>query len=805
MSLSELMKGAVSTRRGSCPQCELDRKSFVPSTLVRGCNLAMVGEAPGEMEVEQRAGFVGPVGMRLRSTLEQVGIDPRVCSYLNVVKCRPSGAPDNRTIKRCGKRYLLSELTALEPKLVVLLGTSPFSFFFKKGQAGRFRSNFVSQGRLTFLPTWHPSFINRIQKIEPKTYKEVERQFRRDLEKARKYCEGTLYADRHYSLVKTVKEAREWGAFLREQQMMAIDIENHPLHFWEPNPRLLTIAFSWQEKHAVCFPFDHKDVEDEELKAVCREEVASVLAGDSIKLWHNGGKHDIPWMKWAGFNIGGRQIDTMVVAYLGDENMKSYGLKQLSAWFLDGYLDLVDPAHYVPIDRMALYNCEDADNTLRLFPVLQPKMTPGLWWVHDNLAMPGAEELLEAERVGVRLDVKYISELRNELVEEYNEKVVAANKLMPRGRTVESPDDLRFTLYEHMKLPVLSRTPKKQEPQVNDATLKLLEEDYNCKLAEDVRAITKIKSFVDKYLNKLPGFCDHRSRVHCSFLMTSTRTGRMSATKPPMHQVPRDKRIRKIVVCTPGWAFLYGDLATAEMRVAGSLACDPVMIDLFNRDIDVHTFMGAKILDVAVELMDTDNNSEHKEARQNAKPVNFGLLFGQGPEGLRRYARAKYNVKFSERRAAQLHELYFDMYRSLKPWYRKVINELYSDLQVVTELGRIRHIPNLLQLDEAGRAHAERQCINMKVQSLTSDLMLMLVIATQRFLKENGFKMRVVLTVHDALLGDGPREEIPAVARFIHNYVNSWLFPWLKVPMRIDLEMGEAWGAMKKIKPDVDF
>lgn len=798
-----MIRSAASRRKGKCPNCKLKRDTFVPSTLVRGADLAIVGEAPGRNEVQQGRGFVGVAGQRLRNTLRGVNIDPESCSYLNVVKCLPDGNPDDSTIKLCGKRYLTRELLGLEPKLTLLLGASAFSFYFGKKAWGRCRSNFVQNGRLTFLPTWHPSYLNRIQREDPATYREVNRQFVRDIDKARKYCEGTLYSDRHYELVKTEKEAREWGKFLRSKPMLAADIENWPLHFWEPNPRLLSIAFSWQAKHAVCFPFDHKDVTDERLKQVCREVVAEVLASKSMKIWHNA-KHDVPWLEWAGFEVNGRQIDTMIVAYLGDENMRSYGLKQLSAWFLDGYLDMVDPTEYVPIERFALYNCEDCDNTFRLLFALRSRMTDKLWWVHDNLMVPGGHETLEAERVGVRINLKYLRGLRDELTTELHEKITAANSGMPRGLTVESNDDLRFELFERRKLEVISYTPK-GAAQVDDRALKILDEDHNCRLAGQVRDIRKLSKLVNTYLGPFPGYCDQNGRIHCSFMFTSTRTGRLSATKPGMHQIPRDKRVRKIVQCTPGWVFLYGDLATAEMRVAGSLSKDPVLIDLFKRGIDVHTFMGAKMGGVDVGIMDVDGDPAHKKFRQDAKPVNFGLLFGQGAPGLKDYARNKYNVRFTLRQCEEVRELYFDMYQRLPPWYGEVTRELYRNGFVETELGRRRRFPNLMQMDDAGRSHAERQSINMKVQSLTSDLMLMLVIAVQRFLRENGFQMRVILTVHDSLLCDGPQEEVKEVARFIHDYVESWSFPWLMVPMRIDLEVGDAWGATKKIKPEVDF
>jgi len=342
-------------------------------------------------------------------------------------------------------------------------------------------------------------------------------------------------------------------------------------------------------------------------------------------------------------------------------------------------------------------------------------------------------------------------------------------------------------------------------PQVDAKVLKILDEDKNIDLAGDIINIRKKEKLLNTYLRPYPKFADQNSRIHASFMFTTTVTGRLSARDPGIHQIPRDQRIRGMICASEGNVLLYGDLATAEMRVAGSLANDKTMIDIFKRGFDVHTAMGARMGNIPLEEMNIDAVPEHKKFRQDAKPVNFGLLYGQMAKGLMSYARHNYNTKFTLRQCEKFRELYFDTYTALPMWYSKVHRNLYKDQFVELENGRRRRFPNLFQMDEWERHDAERQAVNSLVQGLTSDLMLELFIAVQNFLIDNGFKTRLVLTVHDSLMGEGPEEEVADIARFIDAYVSSWKFDWLKVPMKIDLEKVNRWGEKGSLKKGIDF
>lgn len=806
MAFRDLIVRAVTPKKMSCPKCDLDRRKFVPSKLVPDGDIAFVGEAPGRNEVIVGQPFVGKSGKIVRAACSEEGVIPESCSWLNVVKCRPpnNNTPDAQTIARCGKKYLYPELLALKPKVVVLLGASAFAYFFSKKEWDKSRHNFRRRGDFLFLPTWHPAYVSRRGGPFSEQGRKIYKAIRRDIQKARRLIDGTLYSDRDYELVKTAKEARKWADFLIEQPMISADIEATSLRSWDPKARLLTVAFSWADKKAVCFPVDHHEVEDERFKAVVRKQLARVLNAPNIKIWHNA-KFDVPWLRQSGWQVNGKIICTMIMAYLLDENKKRYGLKQLSAEELEGYNDVIDGDEFkkVSLERLFYYNCEDADNTRRLFFVFRERMDKKLWWVHNNLIIPASMAVAEAERVGLMWDIEGGRHLKAKLQTEARELTRKANKQMPHGMVVTSPNDLRRYLFDVKKYPVISET-EKGTPQVNEYSLTVLAEEHRCRIAQEVISIRGMEKIVGTYLNAYPKFVGFDGRIHPTCWFTHTVTGRTAFTSPNPQQLPRRKDVRELVMAADGMEFVYGDLATAEMRVAGSLARDPFLIDVFKKDGDVHAHMGAEIAGIPFEQFDK-SNPEHKDWRQKAKPVNFGFLYGQMPPGFVKYAKAQYGITFSLFEAEEIRDRYFTKYERLPSWYREVYEKLYRTRCVRTEFGRLRRFPGLHGMERWQQEHCERQAVNTLVQSVAADIMLLIFISTQEFMMREKMETRLVLTVHDSLLGEGPPEEVPVVADHIHDFVGGLSWPWLRVPMRMDIERGQRWGRTKEMKKGEDF
>ena len=794
MGFHELVKRVVSADkvRLGCDKCTHDRSQFVPSKVVQGCDIAVIGDVPSTEDVMSKKPFSGFSGEIIRDLMKKEGIDPDACSWLNVVKCRSakSTTPDDKIVQLCGKKNLQAELTAIQPKVLLLLGPTAFSFFFRKGDNDKSRGNFRRWGNVRVMSTFAPELIIQNGGIRSTWGAETAAAIRRDVSKVRRLLDGSLHEGREYTLVRTAEEAERFTQLLESQMFLSCDIESTSLRSWAPGACVLTIAFCWAKGKSVCFPLYHPDLKDEQLRSVFESCVRRVLKSESVKTWHNA-KYDVPYLQQLQYEVSGRQQCTMLMYYLLDENRRSYGLKQLTAQELDGYLELLDPSPSTPLEQLYLYNCEDADNGWRLYQKGKASMDSGLWSVHDDLLIPGSMCLAEAERVGVRVDLDKVRQLQRDLGVELKTKLAAANKELPPGRSVTSNKDLAAHLFGTLGLPVVRKT--KTGASVDADTLKELSEMHGCALAGDMLSIRSLEKLLTTYLEPYPKLVGPDGRIHCSFMFTRTTTGRLSSEDPNLQNVPRRKDIRTLFVSSPGWKFIYGDLSNAEMRVAASLANDPVLVDAFCNDQDIHQLTASKMTGVPISEVT-------KEARQNAKPVNFGLLYGQSARGLQAYAKSTYGITLSDEESVVYRKAFFESYSGLPAWYGRIHRELYANECIRLVTGRLRRFPGINAMRESDRRACERQAVNSEVQGPTSDLTLQTLIHTQMHAIRNKMQARVVLTVHDSILGDGPEEECLELGKVMHDFVNTMRYPWLKVPMRLDVEIGEKWGDLSALK-----
>ena len=674
--------------------------------------------------------------------------------------------------------------------MIIVVGAVPFNFFFNKGELRKSRGNLRTKGPYTFLPTWHPAAIGYAGGLTDEKGRKIYDTIKHDFVKARKFVDGTLFSGRDYTIV-TPENLDYWTKFLKEQPRLAIDIESTSLHTWESVPSAIScIAFTWKEKVGVCIPLDHRENIDMAFRERARNAVNEILTCDCVKDFHNA-KYDVPYLHQLGYGpVRGKIRCTMLMAYQTDENNKGYSLKKLAAERLDGYSNIIEDFRTAKLDKLAYYNCEDTDNTYRLGDIYVPMMDEGLWWIHDNILIPGSMALAEMERIGVKIDLGAFKKLRLELQKELAKKVASIDSVMTEG-TCTSPLDLSHFLFDELGYPAIRRT--KTGISTDEDTLKVLSDEYKCKLADRVLEVRKLSKLINTYLAPYPKMAAADGRIHCSFLMFTTVTGRLSSMNPNLQQVPRDKRIRRMFVATKGNVLLHGDLSQAELRIACSLAEEPTLMDGYNKDLDAHKLTASMLGRIEYDKVT-------KVQRQNAKPVNFGLIYKMSAEGLRRYAKSSYGIKFSKMQASRWRDRFLDTYQFM-PWWGEVTRELYDFGYVKSKLGRIRRLPAIYSDDPMLVGEAERQAVNFKVQSLASDLtMLILIYCHEQFIARN-MKAKLVLTVHDSVMIDLPHEEVDEAVGIIKEILATFKdLEWLMVPLPMDLEVGERWGEMKEIK-----
>lgn len=799
MGFRELVERVVKSdeSHGGCPTCTLDRSGYVPSRIVSGSKVAVIGEAPGANEVEQQTPFVGQSGQVLRKALREEGIDPELVSFLNVVRCRPpkNRTPTDKEIALCGKKNLLPELNALSPSVVLLAGAVPFGFFFKSSEVDESRGNFRVQGGRGFMTLFHPAYVLHQGGLESKEGRKIFGAIRHDLSKVRRFVDGSLFSGREYTTVQTKEDARKWVDVLKKIEILGVDIEAISLRPWKPESKVLMISFAYDHLKSVCFPLFHSEVTDGEFRSVSEECVKSILSSSNTKVFHHA-KYDVPYLEYLGYKVSGRICCTVLIAYLLDESRRTYGLKALVAQKLDGYRDLVKDFVNTSLVKMSYYNCEDSDNCRRLFFEFSKDMDEGLWNAHDKLLIPGSMELAEAEAAGMFVDLPMLKVVRGVIQTEVDGLISKINRAFPVGKTCTSDKDLSEFLFDQ-----LGYTPRKSTKtgrrSVDKEVLQQLAED-DCEIARTMLRIRSDSKMLSTYLESYPSLVDPvDGKIHCSFMMHRTVTGRLASEDPNLQNIPRGELIRQLIVAPPGWKLIYGDLSQAELRVGGSLAHEPTLIEGYKKGLDAHRLTASTVVEIPMEKVT-------KAQRQAAKSVNFGLMFRMSTDGLKSYAKASYGVDMSYAQADEWREKWLKKYR-FQEWWKEIDEFLHKNGFVRTVFGRIRRLPNVYSSDKSLVREAERMATNDLVQSPTSDCCLLALIQCQRKFRESKMRSRVVLTVHDSIMIRSPDEEVKEAAKTLYCAVQSLKFDWLKVPLVMDLEVGERWSDLKEIHLGKDF
>jgi DNA polymerase-1 len=504
----------------------------------------------------------------------------------------------------------------------------------------------------------------------------------------------------------------------------------------------------------------------------------------------------------AGIEVRGLGVDTMIAAWVLDPSSRSLGLKAQAFHRLGLEMteitDLIGTGKgQITFDQVAIaeaapYACADADMTLRLVkPLTQELVRLQQWELFHEIEMPMVPILVEMEMTGVRLDAEYLGHMSAELDAEQQRIERAIYDLVGHEFNLNSTKQLSEVLFEELGLP--KRGIRKTQYGYSTAAdvLELLQRKHPViQLILDHRQISKLKS---TYVDTLPALINPRTgRVHTSYNPTGAVTGRLSSSNPNLQNIPirtaLGRQIRKAFVPEEGWLFLAADYSQIELRVLAHVSQDEALLDAFERDQDVHARTAAAVYGVALDEVT-------REQRTIAKTVNFGLIYGQSAFGLAQQT----GLDFDE--AERFIDAYFANYPGVKRWLDKTRNRAHADGYVETLLGRRRYFPELQGTRRAyagQRAAAARQAINAPIQGTAADILKIAMIRLDRALDELGLEARMVLQVHDEVVLEVPRDELPAVAPLVREVMEGAYA--LRVPLKVDMEVGENWLDMETLK-----
>ncbi len=404
--------------------------------------------------------------------------------------------------------------------------------------------------------------------------------------------------------------------------------------------------------------------------------------------------------------------------------------------------------------------------------------------VYAEIDLPLVPVLFGMERVGVRVNLGALGELSQRFGAEMQRVSEVIFSEAGRRFNINSPKQLGEVLFTHMGLPKpVVRGKGKAISTAQDVLEGLAEEHTIAQHVIEFRHLSKLKS---NYVDALPLLVDADSRVHTTFNAAATATGRLSSVNPNLQNIPirseLGREIRAAFVAAPGFRLLSADYSQIELRLMAHFSQDPLLVDAYLHDRDIHTLTASEVFGVPEAEMD-------KQTRARAKAVNFGIVYGISAFGL----AAQLGIAQGE--AKQYIERYFARYQGVRTFIDKTLETVRVEGSVRTFFGRMRPIPDIESRNANQRGFAERTAINTPLQGTAADLIKLAMIAIDRKLAEQKLRSRMVLQVHDELLFEVPEDETDAITNLVKQEMENVVK--LTVPIVAELSFGENWRDMK--------
>ncbi|MGE5554236.1 MAG: DNA polymerase I [Betaproteobacteria bacterium] len=436
---------------------------------------------------------------------------------------------------------------------------------------------------------------------------------------------------------------------------------------------------------------------------------------------------------------------------------------------------------------LAEYAVHQASTWLALRPKLAAGLgEAGLTGLFEEVEMALVPVLAAMERRGVAVDTSRLEELSRDLDRRIEALTADIYREAGEEFNLNSPRQLAAILFEKLHLPAGKRT--KTGFSTSAEVLEELALDHPiARHLLDHRQLVKLKT---TYVDTLPALINPRTgRVHTTFNQAVTATGRLSSTNPNLQNVPvrteEGGRVREAFVAgEEGHLLISADYSQIELRVMAHLSGDPVLGEAFRSGEDIHTRTAAEMFGIKPEEVTP-------EMRSGAKAINFGIIYGISSFGLAR------GTKISREQAQEFINAYFARYARVKSYLDEVVAKARQSGFVTTILGRRRFLPDLHSRNYALRSFAERTAMNTPIQGTAADIIKLAMIACERELAARGLKTRMVLQVHDELVFEGPKEELPAVAALVREAMEQAL-P-LSVPLLVEVEAGRNWREGEKV------
>ncbi|HYH39506.1 MAG TPA: DNA polymerase I [Azospirillum sp.] len=605
-----------------------------------------------------------------------------------------------------------------------------------------------------------------------------------------------------YELVQDLRALEVWIERAREGGVIAVDTETDGLTPSVAN--LVGISLSTAPGLACYIPVGHRSGDSaagqlalggDGPKQLTPEQAIAALKAvledpAILKVGHNF-KFDHQLFARYGVRVAPTD-DTMLMSYVLEGGAHGHGMDELAelhlAYTTIKYADVCGSGKTkitfdrVELDKARDYAAEDADITLRLWHILKPMLVDHhMVTVYETLERPLTPIVADMERAGVRIDRAELRRLSQDFAERLVQLEAEVHKLAPRPFNVGSPKQLGEILFEDLSLPG-GKKGKTGAYSTDSSVLEALAEQGHdiAQRVLDWRQLAKLKS---TYTDALQEQADANDRIHTSFSMALTNTGRLSSTDPNLQNIPirneEGRKIRRAFVAEPGCKLVSVDYSQIELRLVAEMAGIEALKTAFREGIDVHAMTASQVFGVPLDQMTPD-------IRRKAKTINFGIIYGISGFGLGR------QLGIMPGEANAFIKTYLERFHELKDWMEATKAFARQHGHVCTLFGRKCFIPGIHDKNAARRAFAERQAINAPIQGTAADIMKRAMTRVPAALEAAGSKARMLLQVHDELLFEVPEdgaEEAAAIVRRVMEGAAS-----LGVPLVAEAGIGDSWA-----------
>jgi len=595
-----------------------------------------------------------------------------------------------------------------------------------------------------------------------------------------------------YRTLFTDEALRDFLAHAATSGELSVDLETTSVDAMRAE--IVGVALAGRPGEAAYVPLGHigPGVPAQISRETCLAILKPVLEDARIRKVGQNLKYEWIIFRRHGIRLAGIGADAMIASYLLDPSRMRHNLDELGREHLGHrtitYKDVTGTGKKqiafaeVPIDRAAVYACEDADVALRLVHKLEPRLAAdGLEDLFRRIEIPLLVVLARMEMNGVLIDTDLLQRLSEAFDVELRTIEDRVYALAGAQFNLNSPKQLAVILYEKLRLPVLKRTRKGGISTDTDVLERLASDHALPREVVRYRQLAKLKG---TYVDTLPALIHPETgRIHTSYNQTVTATGRLSSSDPNLQNIPirtpEGREIRRAFVPAPGCRLLSADYSQIELRILAHLSEDPTLIAAFLGDEDIHRRTASEVYGVPPAQV-----SEAQRSR--AKAVNFGLMYGQGAYGLSQ------QLGISTREAEEYIEGYFQHFASVRAYFERTLEEARRRGYVMTLLNRRRYLSEIQSENRQARSAAERMAVNTTIQGSAADLIKVAMLAVQDRLDRESPETRMIMQVHDELVFEVPRGDLEQVRHLVGEEM-ARVVP-LRVPLRADVRDGANWS-----------